>query len=224
MINTLNNQNNKTKVKINEDISYLIGVLHSDGCIYRFKSKKRNFDSIRINLHVAHKSLPMIIKFQEIFLKYFNRRVNIRKVPNKNAYVIQTSINRIYYIFKEWEKGQIPIEINNNPSLFGAYLAGLIDGDGYVKLKNRKDRKLPQLVVWIANNKPLFIIQNLIKKFMYCGAHISPVKDKNCYQTCFYITHKNLKFFKEFVRPYLTIIYKITELEKYEKIIEPARI
>ena len=28
-------------VEIDEDIAYLIGVLHSDGCIYRFFDKKK---------------------------------------------------------------------------------------------------------------------------------------------------------------------------------------
>ena len=54
------------KMKINSNVAYLIGVLHSDGCIYRFHDKKRNRTQIRLNLTVGEKSLPMSRKFQKI--------------------------------------------------------------------------------------------------------------------------------------------------------------
>ena len=46
----------------------------------------------------------------------------------------------------------IPEKILVDGVLFGAYLAGLIDGDGHVQLKNNKDRRLRQLVISISES------------------------------------------------------------------------
>jgi len=212
----------KPNIIINEDIAYFIGVLHSDGCIYKFKDKKEKFTRIRLILGVALKSLPMAKKFQEILEKYFNRKINIRKRSNKNLYLMQTSINKIYFIFKNWKKGRIPYEIKKNPSLFGAYLAGLIDGDGHIKLKKNKDRRLYQLYISISDERKAIALKNLIKKFMKCGAHIYKYKKKNCYDTCFYITYKNLIFLEKYILPHLTIPYKTERLKNYAEMIRWA--
>ena len=120
---------NKNNFRIDKDVAYFLGVLHSDGCIYFFNNKKENRKQIRLNLTIGKKSIPMALKFQRILSTHFNRTVNLRKVPNKEAYVIQTSINRLWYLFKNWKDQNIPREIKDSYRLFGVYLAGLIDGD-----------------------------------------------------------------------------------------------
>lgn len=211
----------RDNIRINEDIAYFIGVLHSDGCVYNFHDKEKGLVR-RLNLTVAEKSLPMAKKFQEILEKYFYRRINIRKRHNLNLYVMQTSINKIYFIFKNWKKGKIPKKIKENKFLFGAYLAGLIDGDGHIKFKKNKDRILHQSYVSISDERKSIILKNLIKKYMKCGAHIYEYKKKNCYDTCFYITYKNSMFLEKFVLPHLTIPYKIEKINNYNKKIKWA--
>ncbi len=49
-------------IELDENIAYFIGVLHSDGCIYVFNDKKRNRQSMRLNLTVGEKSIPMALK------------------------------------------------------------------------------------------------------------------------------------------------------------------
>ena len=101
-------------LKIDENIAYFLGVLHSDGCIYFFNDKKKNRLIIRLILQVGTKSIPMAIQFKKILLDYFGKKVNLRKIPHKNLYVIQTSINRVWHLFKHWNKYQIPGKIKND--------------------------------------------------------------------------------------------------------------
>ena len=141
-------------MKITTDISYLIGVLHSDGSIYLFQDKVRKRKIIRLNLTIGEKSPPMAKKFQSILIKSLNRKVNIRKIANKNSYQMQTSINKLWHHFSEWNKLHLPNEIKNDNKLFGAYLAGQLDGDGHFKLKNNRDRKLQQMTIRMTSSPP----------------------------------------------------------------------
>ena len=110
----MNLKNKDQEFKIDENIAYFIGVLHSDGCIYVFNDKKRNRKQIRLNLTVGNKSIPMALKFKNILKDYFSKTVNLRKVPNKSSYVIQTSINRVWHIFQGWNSEKVPKEIKKN--------------------------------------------------------------------------------------------------------------
>ncbi len=205
-------------LEIDEDIAYLIGVLQSDGCIYRFYDKKKNREHIRLNLTVAEKSLPMSKKFQEILLKKLNTRVNIRKKLNYDSYIIQTSINKTASLFIEWKKDELDNAISERIELFGAYLAGLIDGDGHVKIKNNHDRIVSQCVIRIAEDRPLLHLQYLLNKFFMCNSHFVFDNRSNCVETCFYISKKNIKPFYKYVYPNMVIPHKINRLDVFLKL------
>ena len=213
-------------MKINSDIAYVIGVIHSDGCFYKFKDKKRKRNIMRLNLTVGRKSLLMAQKFKSLLLRNFNISVNIRKKPNKESYVIQTSVNNWWTIFQYWDKGQIPIEIQKSHKLFGVYLAGLVDGDGFIQIKNNtKDRILPQCVIKISASEPLHLIKELIELHMKCSVHYEFDKRSNCIDTCFYVSYKSIDFIRKFMYPHVTLKHKIIALDKYFKMkYEPARI
>jgi len=158
-------------------------------------------------------------KFKDIFSNSFGRTTNIRKIPNKNAYCIQTSINTLWYAFKTWNKIGIPTEISNNKILFGAYLAGIIDGDGTVKIKNNKDRVIPQYVVKIASDHPLREIKILIRKYLDCSTYFEYDNRSNGVNTCFYLSQKNICFIKDNVYPHIELLHKKERFEKYFKLI-----
>jgi hypothetical protein len=210
--------------KINNNVAYFLGVLHSDGCIYTFNNKVTNRKQIRINLGVGKRSIPMSKKFAQIFLSSFGRTVNIRKVPNKESYVIQTSINRLWYLFKNWNNEKIPIEIQKNKILFCTYLAGLIDGDGHIKIKNNIDRILPQCRVRISSSHPLIPVGNLIKKYLNCAVHYYYVKTENSVDTCFYVSKKNIYDVKKYVIANMVLPHKIDRFNEYLKKYESGRI
>lgn len=225
------NLNNKEipnySIKINKDIAYFIGVLHSDGYIYVFNDKKRNRRQIRLGLEIGTKSITMGLKFKKILLDYFGKSVNLRQRPNKTTLNLQTSINKFWNILKNWNDGKIPEDIKNDKVLFGAYLAGLIDGDGHIKIKKDiKGRVIPQCVVKIASNRPLEDVKNLIEFYMNCKVHFEFKNIGKGVNTCFYISKKNTEFFKNYIYPNMVMPYKLNRLQNFFKLKknEPAGI
>ncbi|MGV8171782.1 MAG: LAGLIDADG family homing endonuclease [Candidatus Woesearchaeota archaeon] len=204
---------------ITEDIAYLIGVLQSDGCIYNFYDKKEGRNRIRLSLGVGKNSLPMSEKFKQTLEKILGIHVNIRKSPAaKNAYIIQTSINRTACIFIDWKKEALNNEIRSQIELFGAYLAGLIDGDGHIQIKHNRDRKIPQCRIEIAEDRPMKTVQHLLNKFFGCEAHFEKCRTSQCVETCFYVSKKNIKLLILYVYPHLTITHKKETLQEFFEI------
>lgn len=211
-------------MEIDENLAYFIGVLQSDGCIYTFHDKARGSTRLRLNLTVAKKSLAMSSRFQEILWDYFQRKVNIRKSPSSGLYIIQTSINKISFI-EDWKR-KIPEVVKCNSSLFGAYIAGMIDGDGYVKYKKRLGQ-IYACEIRISAGKPLTKLATLIRNHLQCGCNIQmDINERGIgFSVCFLISRKNAKFIREYILPYLRIPYKIDRTQKFcKKKNEPAGI
>ena len=208
----------KYKNKINQNLAYFIGVIHSDGCFYKFKDKIKKRIQIRLILYVGEKSIPMSIKFKKILFEQFDRNVNIRKVPNKESYVIQTSINKLWPIFKNWNKNIIPPQIKKESNLFGAYLAGLIDGDGHIKIKkNENSRTIPQHVIKIASDRKLKELKKLIELHFNCSVHFENDKRSKAFNTCFYISKKNIKMIMKNTFPHLVLQHKKQRIKNYNE-------
>lgn len=204
-----------TLPKINENVAYLIGVLNSDGYLYLFLDKKRNRKIYRLRIDVAGKSLPMIKKFEAIFNETFGKEVHVYDNQRWNRYEFGTSINQLRSFFKPLENGEIYPIMKRNPELFGAYLAGIIDGDGHVQKKNNKDRKIPQMRIEICGPNPLFEIKEGIERFTRSKVNFIKNKGENSYDTYFYVTGKNRYFLENFVIPHLALDYKKENLQKY---------
>ncbi len=198
---------------IDEDVAYLIGVLHSDGCIYHFNDKKRNKIRIRVIVTVAQKSLQMLESFRDIFSEKFEKKIKIRKIPKKNYFSIQTAVNSIYHIIQKWEHHKIPLEIIGSKNLFGAYLAGVIDGDGCVKY--RKHAK--NMEIRISAGHKLLELASLIRFHLECGCHFTKDKSKTGlgYNTIFNVSPKNFNFLMNFVHPHIKISHKSEKLKWY---------
>ena len=227
MISNINNQKLELEeFKIDTNIAYFIGVLHSDGYIYTFNDRKRKRKQIRLGLQIGRKSIPMAMKFKKILFDYFGKTVNIRLKPNTNLLCIQTSVNRIWNILQNWGRGKLPVEIKANKILFGAYLAGLIDGDEYIQIKNNtKDRVIPQCVIRIASDCPLADIKDLIKEYIKCSVHFEFHKTNKGVNTTFYISKKSIEFIESYIYPHLVMPYKLTTLERFFNMKSgPARI
>lgn len=205
-------------LEIDEKLAYFIGVLHSDGYVYLFKDKKRKREILRIKLTVSDKSLPMALKFKNILLTKLGREVKLRKDKRKdeyNSHTIETSVNQLSTYFTHWKRN-MPTEIKTNINLFGAYLAGQIDGDGHIKIKkSQKDRALPQCHIKISSSRPLEEIAKAISKFFNCKAHYQYDKRNKGVDTCFYVSTKNAQIIKKYVYPHLIIPRKREKLENY---------
>ncbi len=203
------------EIKIDDNLSYLIGVLHSDGYIYCFNDRKKNKKYLRLRLAVAESSLRMAVKFQRILLNSLGKNVNIRKDRKRNLYTLETSVNRLGKTFQRW-KEKIPEEIKQDITLFGAYLGGLIDGDGHIKIKNNiKDRIVPQCVIIIASSSPLEDVKRLVEKFFGCKVHFEYDHQSRGVSTCFYVSNKNISLIESYVFGNLSLKHKIETLFKF---------
>lgn len=206
----------KPALNIDTNLVYFIGVLNSDGYIYIFNDKKRNRRQIRLGLEIGTKSITMGLKFKNILFNYFGKSVNLRQRQNRTTLSLQTSINKCWNLFKNWNNGKIPEDIKNDKSLFGAYLAGLIDGDGYIKIKKDvADRLIPQCVVRIASGRPLEHIKSLIEEHVKCRVHFEFHKKSKGVNTNFYISKKSIQFVEEYVYPHLVMPHKLAALERF---------
>ena len=94
-------------------------------------------------------------------------------------------------------------------------MAGLIDGDGHVKIKNNRDRIIPQGVIRIASDRPLDAVAKLIRSNLACEVHFEYAKQSKGVDTCFYITKKNIDFLKINVHPMLRLLFKKEKLLRY---------
>lgn len=210
-------------LNFDKTLAYFIGVLQSDGSIYFYYNKKEKRTRIMLNLAVSEKSLPMLMAFQDGLSTKFNRKLEIRK-NYRGYFEMKTTINRLFFIFKKWDNYQIDREIEEDPLLFGSYLAGLIDGDGYIKLKKNKDRRLGQLCVQISGPQKLVKIKEILERYTSAKVHFQKYKGKNCYDTVFYVTYKSIPFLKSFVIPNIKLKYKSDRLKWYILLYEPSGI
>jgi len=159
----------------------------------------------------------MILKFCKISNELFNKRVSITK--NKHGqYVCRVYIRKLLKIFKKiniiFTKAPAPpICIKNSNLNFGAYLAGIIDGDGHVKLKRNKDRHIPQCAVIISNGEPQHELAKSIRDNLNCKVQIVKRTKKKrkgtWFELTFYISRKtNLLHVKRYVLPFIALPHK----------------
>jgi len=208
------------------ELAYFIGVMQTDGNLYLYHNETpRTWDAWRINLTVAEKSLPMLKRALSIFSKLFNRKVSIFKNA-RGYYGFQTSINTLIPIFEKFgvsfdNPPNPPPWISCNHRLFGAYLGGVIDGDGHVKLKRSK---YPMCEIIIASGHPQHSLKKLIEQNLGCTARIYKQKGSAVnkeYSECdiltFYVSKKNFECLMEDVLPHITISYKKDRLKNYIK-------
>ena len=202
----------------NPRIAYLVGVFQTDGYYYIIKTKDgKVFHKFCIT--GRYKSQPMVEECARIYNEEFCRNVSIYR---KNGYFIfKASINTLLKVFKKLQilpkKLAVPSWILDNDECFGAYLAGLIDGDGNVCIK----RKLyPQCRVRIINGdlNGLIKLSSVIEKKLKCSTtirkkvRITSINGKavigKAYDLDFYVSKKNLDYFKIYVLPFIKIKHK----------------
>lgn len=160
----------------------------------------------------------MANEFKKIYENKFKRSVNIRKVPKKESYVIQTSINSLWQTIKEWQKYFIPKNITKSNELLGGYLAGIIDGDGHIKLKSKnKSRVIQQCVIRITFDHENIKLKEIIEEKLKCKVHFEYSKSKAT-DLCFYVSSKNIKWIEKYLIKEIKITKKRLKLNDYIKI------
>lgn len=213
---------------LNPRLSYFIGALHSDGTFYLFKDKKRNWNSYRIRFQVGEKSLPMLRCLRQIFATELDRelKINLDGVNEYGTkiYSLGTSVNRLLPLFSALgvDKHSLPKRLVANKRLFCAYLAGLIDGDGDVRIKRPR---YPQCEIRITSARASQKLRRLISKHLTCSARIEKVHVNAIingrpvigtgYKHSFYLSSKNLPDFIKLVYPHVQISRKRKILQRF---------
>jgi len=218
---------------LNENISYLIGVLHTDGCIYKFYDKKENRIRHRFSIYVEEKSVPMVEKVQNVLSKEFQRNVKIlsrgKNEYGNNCFYLQTGINKLLPTFSLLgiSKNTLPLEIHQDKKLFCAYLSGVIDGDGNICIKRPQ---YPQCRIRIATGKKIKYLKTLIEEHLNCKCFVNKVivdsvigvpprkVHGECFYYDFYLSSKNYNEFKNLVYPFIQIKHKKKVIERFFKI------
>ena len=156
--------------------------------------------------------------FKTIFNKEFRKNVTILKRRDRELFVIQTSVNKLLKTLNYLEiipkKFHAPKWINNL-NLFGAYLAGLIDGDGDVRIRRKN---YPQCAIRITKGVKDIILIDQIKNFLNCNVSCYHVTTKSilngrkiigrAFRIEFLVSSKNKELFKLYLLPFLRIVHK----------------
>ena len=215
------------KVVPSEELSYWIGVAQSDGCLTSYLVKRDKFIEkkeirVELSLDVCYKSLPMLKKFRDLSKTIFGRDSQIWKTA-REYWKFHIAVKSLLPLFKGLDivlssKFFIPpYWVVQEPKYFGAYLAGLIDGDGDIAVKRPK---YPQCAVTISSGAFQDILAESITKILGCGVHqakyhkISLIKSSDhtiegtWYRLAFYVSSKTTRFILDFVLPYIQLTYK----------------
>ena len=217
---------NEIVIKPSRELAYFVGVLHSDGCIYTWNDKKHHRKVNVLLINVGKLSLPMLFKVQKIFKQVFKRDIKILN-HKYDTLVFDAKINRLMPFFKELEiiKNGIPEWIKSNKIFFCSYLAGLIDGDGNVKIT--KPRYKQCRVTIISGDK--LNLKRLIMKYLKCKMWIEQINKPstlpsgkkilpNAKRYCFCVSSKNMSTFRKHVYSEMQILHKRRTIENYFEI------
>jgi len=180
---------------------------------------KRNkiYKRTDIGVHVGIKSIPMLKEFRKTLREVYGRDLTIHTLRD-GTIDIHTSVNKLLKRFgKEGiAKTGIPAWVSNYEANFGAYLAGVIDGDGDVRIKRMQS---PQYVIRITDDKKNKKLISIIEKFMKCGVSVTKrygisvfrdgrIVEGRWHETEFCISRKNVLFIKNCILPHIRIVHK----------------
>lgn len=221
-------------VEPSEELAYWTGVAQSDGCLTSYVVKNNRYKTgketrIEISLDVCSKSLPMLEKFKNLSNIIFHRNCNVWKTSRRSLR-FHMGVKSLLLLFKKLDIDLTsslfipPIWTLKEPKCFGAYLAGIIDGDGSITIKRPK---YPQCSITIYSGFWQDVLSTSITKILGCSAYQSKVHrisfSKNLnrsiegttYKLTFYASTKTSKFMLKFVIPHLQVNYKKKNLNEF---------
>ncbi|MBI2546986.1 MAG: hypothetical protein HYW23_00905 [Candidatus Aenigmarchaeota archaeon] len=215
----------KLEIMPSVELAYWMGVLQSDGCLTTRKYRDRK-SQIIVKVEVAPKSLEMVKKFSQLSELIFDRKAKIFELGS-GKFKFSIGVSQLIPIFERLDidardPPRPPVWVSADYTKFGAYLAGLIDGDGDVRIKRSK---YPQCVVRITSGKAQIFLQKAVKEMLKCGVTIthrsgvSMLGDRKIvgkwYCMEFVVSKKTRDFIKKYILPEMTIEHKIRKLTDF---------
>ncbi len=209
------------------DLAYWIGVVQTDGYFKKYFPKNRVKPVYSMVLHVGHCSMPMLVKFREISKRIFIIKGSTYRFNRDNSIAFKFGINKFITLFEELnidfsDPPKPPKWIVNDSSFFGAYLAGVIDGDGDVRIRRPR---YPQCVIRINSGSFAEDLLSSIKSKLNINASISKKFNENIYQGRkisgygyrleFCVSSKNFEFFEQYVLDNIALTYKKDKIQNF---------
>lgn len=224
--------NKQIKVNIHTtDFAYWIGVVQTDGFLKKLYRKNRNKVTYYIGLGVGNKSKPMLNKFITLSKSLFEINGSFFNGVSKEGFETSQFIfgcTSLMPFYKEIDlnfKDLVPpIFVLNSEELFGAYLGGVIDGDGDINI-SRED--YPQCKIRICSGKQEPQLATAIEKILNCKVnqykrrHKTNIRNRyfisNSVKIEFRVIPKNFDFMEEFVLSNMALDYKSIRVRNYIK-------
>lgn len=215
--------NKEIIIQPSEQLAYWIGLVQADGSVTKWTKKT---GKIKYYLEFCNNFLILIKEFQR-GLQYLNRSSRYIRKINSNSFESKISVNSLLStldslkISRSRKYFEPPEWVTNDQSFFGAYLGGIIDGDGDIRVKPKTN----QCVIRITSGHKEFILRELIKKFLKCSVTITKRHRKTFYrgrfingkwfELEFLVSSKNLSFLLTYILPYIKLDYKREKLIKF---------
>ncbi len=205
------------------DFCYWIGLVQADGSF-----KPKNTGHV---IDIQSKDIEHIKFAQQISLKFLNRKSKIFKIKRSDGRIINEFRIGASGLIKLFEMLQIdfsdppkpPSWVAEDILFFGAYLAGIIDGDGDIRVKDNPKNCL----VRISSSAEQTKLKENIKTIFGCGCNIVKRNKKSTlngrdikgvwYELEFGLTNKNVKQIECYILPFIQIPRKRIRLENFIK-------
>jgi len=224
---TYDSAKQRMMLKPSEKLAYWVGVAQSDGYLKKYRSKATKNVLYLLSLDVSEPSLLMLRRFQVLSSELFNRNASIFKRGTRHVWSYHIGIGKLLPIFEKLDisfgrQPRQPSWCKGEPEFLGAYLAGLIDGDGDVRIKRSR---YPQCVIRITSGFRQSELAKAIRETLQCSVAITFRKGERVlkgrkihgtwYEMEFYVSLKNHEFIEQFVLPHLMLPYKKVKLETF---------
>ncbi len=152
-----------------EKLSYWVGLAQADGYFKKQKIvwKGKPYTKYSLVLSQRKDKENIVIQFRDIFNELFQRNNNCISIY-KNMRIVNLSITSLLKVFEEndivfSDPPKPPRWIKSSRHLFGAYLGGVIDGDGDIRISRKE---YPYCAVRITSGrKQEELIKNIKEKF-----------------------------------------------------------
>jgi intein-encoded DNA endonuclease-like protein len=163
---------NKFNEKPSPELTYIIGVILSDG--YKYIGKKFQY-----NLRLAVNDREFAEKFAECLTKVLKKKKPYKPFFNrKTKRWIVAGCSVLLFGFLNRMLKELKSIIEYDEKCVSAFLQALFDGEGYIHVKITKRKKRRQLCLYNTNRELLEYIQYLLRSFFNIDSTIHLARKK----------------------------------------------
>jgi len=201
--------------------AYWVGLTQADGSL-----KSRRNGSVSLEIEVKDKILAEA--FRDACNKFFGKDLKVFRRTD-GRWCCGMGVKKLLKAFESLDlefkdPPSPPLWFEQNMHLFGAYIAGVIDGDGNIRIKRPE---YPQCVVRVTSGSKQSKLLESLSRIMRCAVTSTKRRrtvfydkesrfiDGTWYDLEFLVSSKNMSFMKSFVLPFILLKRKQRKIENY---------